>query len=355
MTRSGRVIKKGRGRASAGTRRGQSRPQPEEREQRASLVAAPRSGACPTRAPTSGSRRQREAGKWPIPGPDGVPATGRSAAPGTRSASPPAGSSGSSTRTVSARNRRPSSRAAATASSRVAEPRRRPSLVAQHRRAVLAEPPGPPARRPRRLQDRGAPGAVRLGDRLVKAAARPRSRAWLSSSRPGIAPGGAGVPTAAKSAADALSSPRRPPRPPGTVMRLLLGTLALLSAAACAAPAPGPPPGPPPRPGRGGSAGPPDLRSAAPEEAPSHRRGDHPPLPRLRLRAGQAGVGRLRAAAGARLPAAAEAVRLARADAGGLRWAGTMFSSPGRRLAAASRPLPHGEAGAGPADRSGTA
>ena len=46
-------------------------------------------------------------------------------------------------------------------------------------------------------------------------------------------------------------------------MRLLLGILALLSAAACAAPAPGPPPGTPP-----GPAAPQDLRSAAPDEAP---------------------------------------------------------------------------------------
>jgi hypothetical protein len=46
-------------------------------------------------------------------------------------------------------------------------------------------------------------------------------------------------------------------------MRLLVGTLALLSAAACAAPAPESPPGTPP-----GPADPSDFRSAAPEEAP---------------------------------------------------------------------------------------
>ena len=50
-------------------------------------------------------------------------------------------------------------------------------------------------------------------------------------------------------------------------MRLLLVTLALLSAAACAARAPGPPPGPA-APAGGASAGPPGLRWAAPEEAP---------------------------------------------------------------------------------------
>ena len=51
-------------------------------------------------------------------------------------------------------------------------------------------------------------------------------------------------------------------------MRLLPGTLALLSAAACSAPAPGHPPGGPAAPAGAGSASPPDLRSAAPEEAP---------------------------------------------------------------------------------------
>ena len=45
---------------------------------------------------------------------------------------------------------------------------------------------------------------------------------------------------------------------------LLLPALALLSVAACAAPAPGPPPGGSPA----GSADRPNLRSAAPEEAP---------------------------------------------------------------------------------------
>ncbi len=51
-------------------------------------------------------------------------------------------------------------------------------------------------------------------------------------------------------------------------MRLLLGTLALLSATACAVPAPGPPPGPTAPVGLGQPADRPDLRSAAPEEAP---------------------------------------------------------------------------------------
>jgi hypothetical protein len=50
-------------------------------------------------------------------------------------------------------------------------------------------------------------------------------------------------------------------------MRLLLPALALLSATACAAPAPGPPPGTA-APVSGGPADRPNLRSAAPEEAP---------------------------------------------------------------------------------------
>jgi hypothetical protein len=51
-------------------------------------------------------------------------------------------------------------------------------------------------------------------------------------------------------------------------MRLLLGTLALLSVAACVAPAPAPAPAPPPGAGPASSADRPNLRSAAPEEAP---------------------------------------------------------------------------------------
>ena len=51
-------------------------------------------------------------------------------------------------------------------------------------------------------------------------------------------------------------------------MRLLLPTLALLSVAACAVPAPGPPSGPTAPAGLGRPVDRPNLRSAAPEEAP---------------------------------------------------------------------------------------